>query len=179
MPAWATDYHEACPYYTTAVGSLTRAQMTWRTSGPTVPYFPVITGSTTLVPRPVSAPGTIKLAEPLRATRAAALNPGSVAGSFTRVRRRPPDAHPHRPRTLATSSERRPAVLESVLGATPQEFESPILRRADLTLWGPGREAGPPFPGQPGRAMLPVTFELGKEAGNVCLRRNRRAPQAL
>jgi transposase len=27
--------------------------------------------------------------------------------------------------------------------------------------------------------MLRVTFELGKEAGNVCLRRSRRAPQAL
>src|SRR5258708_17527451 len=27
--------------------------------------------------------------------------------------------------------------------------------------------------------MLRVTFELGKEAGHVCLRRNRRAPQAL
>ena len=43
--------------------------------------------------------------------------------------------------------------------------------------------AGPlgrtPFPAQPGSAMLRVTFELGKEAGNVCLRRDRRAPQAL
>src|SRR6266849_3756467 len=27
--------------------------------------------------------------------------------------------------------------------------------------------------------MLRVTFELGKEAGNVCLRRDRRAPQAF
>src|SRR5215470_6328848 len=27
--------------------------------------------------------------------------------------------------------------------------------------------------------MLRVTYELGKEAGNVCLRRNRCAPQAL
>jgi hypothetical protein len=27
--------------------------------------------------------------------------------------------------------------------------------------------------------MLRVTFELGKEAGNACLRRDRRAPQAL
>jgi hypothetical protein len=27
--------------------------------------------------------------------------------------------------------------------------------------------------------MLRVIFELGKEAGNVCLRRNRRPPQAL
>src|SRR5258708_34868815 len=27
--------------------------------------------------------------------------------------------------------------------------------------------------------MLRVTFELGKEAGHVCLRRDRRAPQAL
>ena len=36
-----------------------------------------------------------------------------------------------------------------------------------------------PFPAQPGRATLRVTCELGKEAGNVCLRRNRRAPQAF
>jgi hypothetical protein len=35
-------------------------------------------------------------------------------------------------RTAADAGERWPTLLESVLGATPQEFESPILRRADL-----------------------------------------------
>jgi len=35
-------------------------------------------------------------------------------------------------RTVADAGERGPALLESVLGATPQEFESPILRHADL-----------------------------------------------
>src|SRR5262249_25528709 len=33
-----------------------------------------------------------------------------------------------RSRTVADGGERWPALLESVLGATPQEFESPILR---------------------------------------------------
>ena len=33
---------------------------------------------------------------------------------------------------LADPGERGPALLESVLGATPQEFESPILRFPDL-----------------------------------------------
>jgi hypothetical protein len=33
-----------------------------------------------------------------------------------------------RSRTVADAGERWPALLESVLGATPQEFESPILR---------------------------------------------------
>ena len=35
-------------------------------------------------------------------------------------------------RTVADAGERGPTLLESVLGATPQEFESPILRHADL-----------------------------------------------
>src|SRR6516162_8089946 len=35
-------------------------------------------------------------------------------------------------RTVADAGERHATVLESVLGATPQEFESPILRHADL-----------------------------------------------
>ena len=35
-------------------------------------------------------------------------------------------------RTVVNPGERWPALLESVLGATPQEFESPILRHADL-----------------------------------------------
>jgi hypothetical protein len=35
-------------------------------------------------------------------------------------------------RTVADGGERWPALLESVLGATPREFESPILRHADL-----------------------------------------------
>jgi hypothetical protein len=33
---------------------------------------------------------------------------------------------------LADAGERHATVLESVLGETPQEFESPILRHADL-----------------------------------------------
>ena len=33
---------------------------------------------------------------------------------------------------MADAGERWSALLESVLGATPQEFESPILRHADL-----------------------------------------------
>jgi hypothetical protein len=37
-----------------------------------------------------------------------------------------------RSRTAADAGERWPALLESVLGATPQEFESPILRHTDL-----------------------------------------------
>jgi len=49
---------------------------------------------------------------------------------------------------------------------------------AVLTLWGPGVRPDP-FPAQPGSAMLRVTYELGKEAGDVCLRRYRRASQAV
>jgi hypothetical protein len=33
---------------------------------------------------------------------------------------------------VVNSGERGPALLESVLGATPREFESRILRHADL-----------------------------------------------
>ncbi len=44
------------------------------------------------------------------------------------VHRRPPVPHPRRPRTVAANGEHRSAVLESVLGATPREFESRILR---------------------------------------------------
>jgi hypothetical protein len=48
------------------------------------------------------------------------------------VHHRPPWEHHGWSRTAADPRERWPALLESVLGATPQEFESPILRRADL-----------------------------------------------
>jgi len=48
------------------------------------------------------------------------------------VRRRPRAAYPRRSRTVAAIGERRSALLESVLGATPREFESRILRHADL-----------------------------------------------
>jgi hypothetical protein len=41
----------------------------------------------------------------------------------------------------------------------------PVCRATELTLWGPGVRPDP-FPAQPGSAMLRVTFELGKEAGN-------------
>ena len=55
----------------------------------------------------------------------------SFSVSFTGVHRRPPPSvreHRRRSRTVANLSEHISAVLESVLGATPQEFESPILR---------------------------------------------------
>ncbi len=48
------------------------------------------------------------------------------------VHRRPPGTRPRWPRTVADIGERRSAVLESVLGASPREFESRILRHADL-----------------------------------------------
>jgi hypothetical protein len=59
----------------------------------------------------------------------------SVLVSFTPVRRRSPASAcscSRRPRTVVNAGERRAALLESVLGATPQEFESPILRAPDL-----------------------------------------------
>ena len=60
--------------------------------------------------------------------------PVSVLVSFTPVRRRSPASAcscSRRPRTVVNAGERRAALLESVLGATPQEFESPIFRHAD------------------------------------------------
>ena len=48
------------------------------------------------------------------------------------LHRRPRAAHPRRSRTVAAIGERRSALLESVLGATPREFESRILRHGDL-----------------------------------------------
>ena len=51
--------------------------------------------------------------------------------SFAWVRGRPPRPIRHgrpRSRTVVNPGERGSALLESVLGATPQEFESPILR---------------------------------------------------
>ena len=50
--------------------------------------------------------------------------------SFAWVRGRPPRPIRHgrpRSRTVVNPGERGSALLESVLGATPQEFESPIL----------------------------------------------------
>jgi hypothetical protein len=47
---------------------------------------------------------------------------------------------------------------------------------ADYMGAGCGRT---PFPAQPGSATLRASDELGKEARDVCLRRYRRAPQAL
>ena len=38
---------------------------------------------------------------------------------------------------MAATGERRSALLESVLGATPREFESRILRDADLRKYRP------------------------------------------
>jgi hypothetical protein len=64
---------------------------------------------------------------------------------FTPVRGRPPASAcscSRRPRTVVNAGERRATLLESVLGATPQECESPILRHADLEeyrSWPPTR----------------------------------------
>jgi hypothetical protein len=60
---------------------------------------------------------------------------GSNVVSFAWVRGRllRPSRHSQpRSRTVPDPGERRSALLETVLGATPQEFESPILRHADL-----------------------------------------------
>ena len=51
---------------------------------------------------------------------------------LTPVRRRPPRPDQRRSRTREAAGGRRSAALESVLGATPREFESRILRRPDL-----------------------------------------------
>jgi hypothetical protein len=48
------------------------------------------------------------------------------------VHQRPPRSCSGRSRTVADCGGRWRALLESVLGATPREFESPILRYADL-----------------------------------------------
>ena len=48
------------------------------------------------------------------------------------VHRRPPTTHLSNSRTVADVGERWPTLLESVLGATPREFESRILRHGDL-----------------------------------------------
>jgi len=51
--------------------------------------------------------------------------------SFAWVRGRPPRPIRHgqpTSRTVVNLGEHWPALLESALGATPQEFESPILR---------------------------------------------------
>jgi hypothetical protein len=67
--------------------------------------------------------------------------------SFAWVRRRPPGRTRYgqpRSRTVADAGERWSALLESVLGATPREFESRILRHYDLQEhphWQPS--AGP------------------------------------
>src|SRR5215470_6311353 len=63
------------------------------------------------------------------------LGVGSVLGSFLHVRGRSPvvtRSCSRGSRTVADAGERHATVLESVLGATPQEFESPILRHAGL-----------------------------------------------
>src|SRR5215831_1854058 len=70
----------------------------------------------------------------------AGVNPPAPAAvsfvvSFAEIRERPlrPTGHGHpRSRTVPACHERWGAHLESVLGATPQEFESPILRHAGL-----------------------------------------------
>jgi hypothetical protein len=52
-------------------------------------------------------------------------------------------------------------------------------RGSDLTLWGPGVRPDP-LPCSARWSDAPVvTYELGKEALDVCLRRNRRAPHPI
>ena len=66
--------------------------------------------------------------------------PVSVLVSFAAVRRRPRRTGPgrgSRSQTTLTYRERTPTDLESVLGATPQEFESLILRQPHQGLLGP------------------------------------------
>src|SRR5258706_14498248 len=57
---------------------------------------------------------------------------GSVCGSFTAVRNRPPATAATALAQFADGGELGSAVLESVLGATPREFESRILLDAGL-----------------------------------------------
>jgi hypothetical protein len=81
--------------------------------------------------------------------------------SFTGVHRRPPPSvreHRRRSRTVANLSEHISAVLESVLGASPQEFESLILRQlSPARTSGPGHSSGWPFaePVSVGRCIRP------------------------
>jgi hypothetical protein len=85
----------------------------------------------------------IRLPEPMEARRMRStllarglqVRLGSNVVSFAWVRGRPPRPIRYgqpRSRTVPDPGERRPALLESVLGATPREFESRILRHADL-----------------------------------------------
>ena len=53
------------------------------------------------------------------------------SSTYGAVHRRSPGSCSRGSRTVADAGERRATLLESVLGATPQEFESPILRHAD------------------------------------------------
>ena len=87
-------------------------------------------------------------AELVRARRSACIGPqalcpvGNGAGHLSQflshsplsgaIHQRPPRSCSGRSRTVADAGERWPALLESVLGATPREFESRILRHADL-----------------------------------------------
>src|SRR5258708_348886 len=67
---------------------------------------------------------------------------GSNVVSFAWVRGCPPRPIRHgqpRSRTVANPGERWSALLESVLGASPREFESRILRHADLRRREVGR----------------------------------------
>jgi hypothetical protein len=62
-------------------------------------------------------------------------------------------------RTVADAGERGPALLESVLGATPQEFESPILRHPDLRI--PEGHRSPAVAARPVVSNL-VSFRSGR-----------------
>jgi len=69
----------------------------------------------------------------------------SVVVSFSSVQRRSPvcaDRRPCRWGTVPTHGEPRDADLESVLGATPHEFESRILRQPEQAKHRPGPLTG-------------------------------------
>jgi hypothetical protein len=101
------------------------------------------------LPRPVTtAPAAIKPVQQPGRRGSSGQCVVSVLVSFTPVRRRSPvvtGSGLRSSRTVADAGERRSALLESVLGATPQEFESPILRHADQGKHRPSVPAGSHF----------------------------------
>ena len=113
---------------------------TWL-AGPTSTNLPAVDGCP---PRPGPGPGAAPTRSPPRSPGAlrgraapwwAAWPLVSVSVSFTpsgTVHRCSPRSCLRSSRTVADAGERGPALLESVLGASPREFESRILRHADL-----------------------------------------------
>jgi hypothetical protein len=90
----------------------------------------------------------------------------SVLVSYTPVRDRSPRSPgscPRRSRTAAAGRERRSALLESVLGATPREFESRILRDAGLRRCEHGARAKYP-PGVLARSQFWSQLRVSAQA---------------